>query len=73
MTNKEHVDVDSLADDIENSIRKAACVSSKKEIHRSEVAIELSNIPCKESLRNDALSEYNEWKDILNERDPKRV
>ena len=51
MTNKEHVDVDSLADDIENSIRKAACLSSKKEIHRSEVAIELSNIPCKESLK----------------------
>ncbi len=69
----DYKDGNTLATDIDQSLRKAASIASKKRIIPVIPEVELPDNSFKESVKNDATVEYNTWNELLREKDPKRV
>ena len=66
-------DGNSLASDIDESMRKAASIASKRRTIPITPEVESPYISFEESIKNDSTAEYKSWNDILKEKDPKRV
>ena len=68
------MNTDKLANSIEEAIRKAAKVSSNNTHHNATPVIPTTNdISYSDAIKNDRKVEFDKWKSILYDNDPKSI